>query len=551
MSAGLGTLVVVVLKARNLRDKHTIHKQDVYAQATLDGDLKKTAVQVRGGQHPVWDEELRFPIMKVANDKTRKLEIACYSKEPRSDELVGQGSVDITETLSSGEFDDWVPIKTDDGGYRGEVFLEMTFYSAAPPLQRRASKWNPKDRLKTPSKSYSYANGAAGGHTPPLPTKDALPALPEEPTSPSAAPPPIPAFLRPGGGAPHKPAAHSPERPAGAAYAAPGQGSTSPPRGSSPPRTQANAFQGPTDSIPPYLRPSNGAAHSAPPRAHSHGRTPSSQVSIPEPLFPSPTPAPAENAAPYGSPPIPGAPYPGSNTPAPAAYGYPPQSPPFPSHTPQPYPPQQSSYPPQNQLYPPQSQGYPPQNQPYPYSPPQQPQQRPSPPQHQQSYPPPQQQPYPPQQQQQPYPPQQQQQPYSPPQQQQPPYPPPSPYAPYPASRPPRDPALDLPDPYLEARYQSPLPLPPGAAAAAAPPPKHPEAAAKADKRARDEAKARARADAKARAKAQAEEDAREERDAEFARKLAEEDEAAFREQEERDAELARKLDLELNLSAS
>ena len=105
MDREIGTLVVVVLKARNLRDKHTITKQDVYTQATLNKVVKKTATDVKGGQHPVWDEELRFPIVKTANDETRKLEVVIYSKEPRQDDLVGKGSVDITETLRTGEFD--------------------------------------------------------------------------------------------------------------------------------------------------------------------------------------------------------------------------------------------------------------------------------------------------------------------------------------------------------------------------------------------------------------------------------------------------------------
>lgn len=105
MSKEIGTLIVVVLKARNLRDKHTITKQDVYTQASLNKVEKKTATDVKGGQHPVWDEELRFPIVKAANDETRKLEVAIYSKEPRQDDLVGKGSVDIAETLKTGEFD--------------------------------------------------------------------------------------------------------------------------------------------------------------------------------------------------------------------------------------------------------------------------------------------------------------------------------------------------------------------------------------------------------------------------------------------------------------
>lgn len=36
-SLELGTLIVVILKARNLNDKHSIRKQDAFAQATLNG----------------------------------------------------------------------------------------------------------------------------------------------------------------------------------------------------------------------------------------------------------------------------------------------------------------------------------------------------------------------------------------------------------------------------------------------------------------------------------------------------------------------------------
>ncbi|KAI0331134.1 hypothetical protein GY45DRAFT_1249490, partial [Cubamyces sp. BRFM 1775] len=146
----IGTLVVVVLKARNLRDKHTFYKQDAYAQATLNKVTKKTQVDVKGGQHPVWDEELRFPVSKRVSDETRKLEVSCWSKEPRTDECVGKGSVDISDTLKTGEFDDWVPLQMEDGTYRGEIFLEMTYYAKTPPLQRRASKWKPTERLARP-----------------------------------------------------------------------------------------------------------------------------------------------------------------------------------------------------------------------------------------------------------------------------------------------------------------------------------------------------------------------------------------------------------------
>ena len=104
MSNELGTLVVVVLKARNLLDKHSFYQQDVFAQVTLQGKTQKTKIDVKGGQHPVWDEELRFPVFDQGK-KGMMMEVSCWSKEPRSDDLVGKGELDISETLRTGEFD--------------------------------------------------------------------------------------------------------------------------------------------------------------------------------------------------------------------------------------------------------------------------------------------------------------------------------------------------------------------------------------------------------------------------------------------------------------
>ena len=75
---------------------------DVYLSIDI---VKKTSVDVKGGQHPVWDSELRFPVLKAVSDKTRNIEVSCFAKEHRNDDLLGKGTVDITETLKVGEFD--------------------------------------------------------------------------------------------------------------------------------------------------------------------------------------------------------------------------------------------------------------------------------------------------------------------------------------------------------------------------------------------------------------------------------------------------------------
>ncbi|KAJ6577418.1 C2 domain-containing protein [Mycena capillaripes] len=171
----LGTLVVVVLKAKNLNDKY-FWKQDVFAQIGLNGETKRTKVDVKGGQHPMWDEEIRIPVMKGSGDKFRKLEVSCWAKEPKKEENIGLGFVDLTETLTTGEFDDWVPLET-NGVTRGEVYLEMTFFTNAPApvglmvpkaankLQRRPSKLPPAERLaRPPYTSPPTSSGAVPYH---------------------------------------------------------------------------------------------------------------------------------------------------------------------------------------------------------------------------------------------------------------------------------------------------------------------------------------------------------------------------------------------------
>jgi Ca2+-dependent lipid-binding protein len=103
----LGTLVVVILKARHLHQP-SFYKQDPYAQAVLSGQTQRTKPEPKGGQHPVWDEEFRFPVLAdPGKDKVnRKLEVSCWKDESRSeDKLLGKGIVDIESTLKTGEFD--------------------------------------------------------------------------------------------------------------------------------------------------------------------------------------------------------------------------------------------------------------------------------------------------------------------------------------------------------------------------------------------------------------------------------------------------------------
>ncbi|WVF67491.1 hypothetical protein IAT40_002247 [Kwoniella sp. CBS 6097] len=185
----LGTLIVVVGKAKNLVNKSRFGKQDPFCTVLVGEDKQRTKPIKRGGQHPEWDEELRFTILEDLDDvlvrsesqpdslnsslngapaplpkdnpagvitsaalasKSRKgpigkkggksLKVACYADDAKEPELIGECVVPIDEVLKKGEVDEWYEFLYKDK-YSGEIYLELTFYSNdAPPVRRNVPR---------------------------------------------------------------------------------------------------------------------------------------------------------------------------------------------------------------------------------------------------------------------------------------------------------------------------------------------------------------------------------------------------------------------------
>ncbi|KZT26969.1 hypothetical protein NEOLEDRAFT_1111584 [Neolentinus lepideus HHB14362 ss-1] len=160
----IGTLIVVILKARNLPNKRHIGKQDPYCTVFYNNEKRKTKAIKRGGQHPEWDEEVRFTLFEDMDDELARtvngdesppppppkdgdapkgvkggkvLRLACYADDPREPDLIGETTVDLTEVLTKGETDEWFTLMHKDR-YSGEVYLELTFWSNAPPPKKKS-----------------------------------------------------------------------------------------------------------------------------------------------------------------------------------------------------------------------------------------------------------------------------------------------------------------------------------------------------------------------------------------------------------------------------
>ncbi|KAJ7667817.1 hypothetical protein DFH06DRAFT_1183670 [Mycena polygramma] len=163
----VGTLIVVILKANHLPNKRNIGKQDPYCVVVFNGEKQRTKVVKRGGQHPEWDEEIRFTLFEddvggTANaqdsgppplpPKDGKknvqggniMKLSCFADDPREPSLIGQADVDLTEALTKGETDEWFTLMNREK-FAGKVYLELTFYSKEPAPEKKAAPVVPQE----------------------------------------------------------------------------------------------------------------------------------------------------------------------------------------------------------------------------------------------------------------------------------------------------------------------------------------------------------------------------------------------------------------------
>ncbi|KAF8076197.1 hypothetical protein FPV67DRAFT_1617778 [Lyophyllum atratum] len=194
----IGTLIVVVLKANHLPNKRHIGKQDPYCVVNVNGEKRRTKAIKRGGQHPEWDEEIRFTLYEDTSDTANKdahvngtppplppkdpkgpkkikggkiMKLACFADDPREPDLIGETDVDLTEVLTKGETDgvfpcsalQWFTLMNKDK-FSGKVYLELTFWSNASTASYIPEP--PPEKKVTPKPTKSKQYGGPGSFVP-------------------------------------------------------------------------------------------------------------------------------------------------------------------------------------------------------------------------------------------------------------------------------------------------------------------------------------------------------------------------------------------------
>ncbi|KAM3433886.1 hypothetical protein MY4824_005750 [Beauveria thailandica] len=170
----IGTLVAIVDRAKNLPNRKTIGKQDPYCAARLGKEAKKTTTDIRGGQTPKWDQELRFAVHDSPD--YYQLKISIFTDDKKTD-LVGEAWIDLKTIIvpGGGQADVWQSLSC-KGKYAGEIRLEITFYDSRPkpdkPVKAKqpsASEIDVNRQRTSPVKRRPLPSDPVTGEAPPAP----------------------------------------------------------------------------------------------------------------------------------------------------------------------------------------------------------------------------------------------------------------------------------------------------------------------------------------------------------------------------------------------
>ncbi|KAJ5780770.1 hypothetical protein N7457_005930 [Penicillium paradoxum] len=157
----IGTLVCIIDRAKNLPNRKTMGKQNPYAAARLGKEAKKTQTDLRGGQTPRWDSELRFTVHESPD--YFKLKVSVFNDDKKTD-LIGETWVDLQNLIIPGgsQNDHWHPLQY-RGKYAGDIRIEMTYYDTREQdevvIERRQEA---ADRVQGKPPSTPSSTGLSG-----------------------------------------------------------------------------------------------------------------------------------------------------------------------------------------------------------------------------------------------------------------------------------------------------------------------------------------------------------------------------------------------------
>ncbi|KAI8344905.1 C2 domain-containing protein [Choanephora cucurbitarum] len=114
-----GELVVVALKAAPAT-------QDPFCVFRIGNVVKRTKKDPGGGLYPIWDDQVNMPVPAGHHH----LHVQIFDKDQNPANLMAEGVVDLSRVLQEKEHDGYFPLQARGRPHCGDIYLELTFYSA-------------------------------------------------------------------------------------------------------------------------------------------------------------------------------------------------------------------------------------------------------------------------------------------------------------------------------------------------------------------------------------------------------------------------------------
>jgi Ca2+-dependent lipid-binding protein len=120
----IGTLEVIIIEGRNLKDRDIIGQNDAYVEIYLEKKYRQRTTIVSNSNNPVWNERFTFNIHK--GDDT--IHFAVYDDDVIGRDSIGNGKVKLKHVFDDGKFDEWVKLTGKFGLVsHGEIHVMMNF----------------------------------------------------------------------------------------------------------------------------------------------------------------------------------------------------------------------------------------------------------------------------------------------------------------------------------------------------------------------------------------------------------------------------------------
>ncbi|CAF3137472.1 unnamed protein product [Rotaria socialis] len=119
-----GTLEVIVVEGRNLKDRDIVGQNDAYIEIYTDKKYKQRTKTISNTNNPAWNERFTFNIHK--GDDTIHFDV--YDADTVGRDSIGNCKVKLKHVFDDGKFDEWVKLPTMLGlASNGQIHVVMNF----------------------------------------------------------------------------------------------------------------------------------------------------------------------------------------------------------------------------------------------------------------------------------------------------------------------------------------------------------------------------------------------------------------------------------------